>query len=288
MYKVTSRGLVGYSLLVCWRMRWLPVPEGAVISRLRDGRAIKCRLSDKTQRTMFLGLFEPSETNLYQQLLTQGDTFIDIGAHIGWYSTIASRIVGNGQVVAFEPYATNVCPLKDNLTLNHCSNVLVLEIALGDQEGTISLASSDGDSGSVTALPWAHEGSYEVPLAKLDEVEVPVDLRSAALIKIDVEGWEAHVIRGGQRTISGAKRVLIEINRSALKKAGSSQEEIFELLRGAGFTNFFHIVEGGLRRFTSSEVSNVLATRQADRIGLNSRIGSVLGQRSSSHLRLNK
>ena len=288
MYKVTSRSLVGYSLLVCWRFGWLPVPHGVVIASLRDGRAIKCQLSDRTQRTMYLGVFEPSETILFKELLAQGDTFIDIGAHIGWYTTIGSKLVGNGNVVAFEPYKSNVLPLKENLTLNNCANVVVLEVALGDQEGTLTLASSDGDSGSVTALPWAHDGRSQVPLVALDEVIVDVDIRSAALIKIDVEGWEAHVIRGGGRTMSGAKRVLVEINRPALEKAGSSQEEIFDLLRGAGFTNFLHVVEGGLRRFTSNEVSNVLATRSTDRIGINSRKAWGIGRRFSSHLRLNQ
>jgi FkbM family methyltransferase len=237
---------------------------------------------------MYLGIFEPSETILFKELLAQGDTFIDIGAHIGWYTTIGSKLVGNGNVVAFEPYKTNALTLKENLTLNNCTNVLVLEVALGDQEGTLALASSDGDSGSVTALPWAHDGRSQVPLVALDEVIVDVDIRSAALIKIDVEGWEAHVIRGGERTVSGAKRVLVEINRPALEKAGSSQEEIFDLLRGAGFTNFLHVVEGGLRRFTSKEVSNVLATRSTDRIGINSRKAWVMGRRSTSHLRLNQ
>ena len=263
------------------------MPHIVVTTSLRDGRAMKCRLTDGTQRTMYLGLFEPSETLLVKELLAPGDLFIDIGAHIGWYSTIGSKLVGDGKVVAFEPYEANALSLKENLSANNCSNVLVVQAALGEQAGTVTLGSIGGDSGSVTALPWAHDGRTEVPLVALDEVHVDVNLSSAALIKIDVEGWEAFVIRGGEKTLSGARRVIIEINRPALEKAGSSQAEIFNLLRNSGFTNFLHIVEGGLRRFTSNEVCNVLATRSTDRIGTNHQNEWGLSRRSSSHLRLN-
>ena len=61
---------------------------------LRDGRRLQCQLADRTQRTMYFGLFEPRETRLLAELLNSGDTFIDVGAHIGWFTTVAARYVG--------------------------------------------------------------------------------------------------------------------------------------------------------------------------------------------------
>lgn len=283
-YRLFSRSLPGYPLLLCWRREWIAAPRGDGTASLRDGRILTCRLTDRTQRTMYLGLFEPAETRLVKELLVAGDLFIDIGAHIGWYTTIASSLVQEGKVIAFEPYPENASSLKENLRLNHCLNVQVVETALGEESGTTTIASSGGDSGSVTALPWAQEGRSEVPITTLDDVDLNTGIGPAALVKMDVEGWEGHVIRGATKTLSRAKRVLLEINRPALAEAGSSQEEIFDLLRRCGFSSFFHVTEGGFRRFSSDAVSNVLATRALDPIASVSGTGQGLSRRTMRHL----
>lgn len=208
---------------------------------------------------MYLGLFEPCETRLLRKLLDSGDTFIDVGAHIGWFTIVAARSVGaSGQVIACEPYPSNAAMLKGNLARNGCSNVRVVEAALGSQQGTIAVATA-GDSGAVTALDWARDGRAEVPMMTLDDIAA--DLAAVTLIKVDVEGWEAQVLRGGAKTLSQTEYVLIEINPPALRKAGSSPGEVFGLLRGAGFTKFVTVAESGFRRLHRSAVSNALAMR---------------------------
>jgi FkbM family methyltransferase len=259
-YYVATLPVVGYSLLVCWHRGWLPAPRKHVTAYLRDGRHLRCQLWDRTQRTMYLGLFEPSETRILRELLNPGDTFIDVGAHIGWFTTIASKGVGDsGQVFAFEPYTSNAAILKENLAYNDCTNVRLVQVALGSQPGTLTLARGGEDSGGVTALDWASDGRLEVPVTTLDEAAA--DVGPITLMKVDVEGWEAHVLRGGARTLARTKYVLIELNRPALVKAKSSPEELFDLLRSAGFAKFLPVVQSGLRRLHRSDVSNVLATR---------------------------
>jgi FkbM family methyltransferase len=260
LYRVAAVPLVGYPLLLCWQKGWLPKPRSDATALLRDGRILQCQLADRTQRTMYLGLFEPGETRLLGRLLDRGDTFIDVGAHIGWFTTAAARCVGEaGQIVACEPYPSNAAMLKGNLALNDCKNVRVVEAALGSRPGTITLARAGGDSGGVTALDWARDGRVEVPMTTLDEIAS--HLSAVALMKVDVEGWEAHVLRGAAKTLSQTENVLIEINPAALRKAGSSPGEVFDLLRRAGFTRFIPVGEGGLRRLHRSAVSNALATR---------------------------
>jgi FkbM family methyltransferase len=261
-YRVAAIPLVGYPLLLCWKKGWIPNPGGCATALLKDGRRLRCQLADRTQRTMYLGLFEPRETRLLGRLLECGDTFIDVGAHIGWFATMASRCVRErGHVVACEPYPSNAAMLKVNLALNGCRNVRVVEAAASSRPGTIALAGSGGDSGSVTALSWAREGRVQVPATTLDEIVG--DVSRVALMKVDVEGWEAHVLRGADQTLSHTERVLIEINPEALRKAESSADEVFGLLRRAGFTNITPVVQGGLRRLHRSAVSNALATRSA-------------------------
>ncbi len=259
-YRLATIPAIGYSLLLCWQKGWLPTPAGFRQARLRDGRRLRCQLSDRTQRTMFLGLFEPSETDLVADLLGPGDTFIDVGAHIGWFSTLASTIVHpSGHVIACEPYPTNAAALRENLTLNGATNVQVAEMALGSEIGVLCLAMA-GDSGDVTALDWARKGRVEVAMTTLDEIAA--DTASVKLLKMDVEGWEAHVLKGGSKTLARTGNVMIEINRPALKEASASPDEIFDLLRQAGFNNFRVLPQTGLRRLSRSDgVTNILATR---------------------------
>jgi FkbM family methyltransferase len=259
-YRVATTPVVGYTLILLWQKGVLPKPRGEATARLKDGRRLQCLLADKTQRTMYLGLFEPDETRLLADLLGPGDSCIDVGAHIGWFTTLAAGLVGaSGQVVACEPYPSNLILLQKNLDQNGCRNVRLVATALGSRLGTLSLAAGAGDSGAVTALDWAHDGRVEVPMTTLDDISG--DLGDIALIKMDVEGWEAQILAGAEETLARTRHVLIEINRPALKKAGSSEEDLFDLLRRAGFTRFHPVTPGGLRRFQRSVVGNVLATR---------------------------
>jgi FkbM family methyltransferase len=261
LYRIMTMPPVGYALLACWRSGWLPRPRRDALAVLKDGRRLQCRLADRTQRTMYLDLFEPAETRLMKELLRPGATFIDVGAHIGWFTTAGSRCVGEaGTVIACEPYPANAAMLTGNLARNECANVQLVQAAVGSQRGSLVLAAVGGDSGAVTALDWAQDGRVEVAVLTLDELAAA--LGPVTLLKVDVEGWEAHVLKGAVETLPRTEYVLIEINRTALKRAGSSPEEIFGLLRQAGFTGIVPIAEPGLRRLRRGPVSNALAVRR--------------------------
>jgi len=251
---------VGYPLLLSWQKGWIRPPQGISEVRLKDGRTLRCDLADSTQRTMALGLFEPAETRLVTELLQPGDTFIDVGAHIGWFATIAARQVGSdGAVIACEPYPANAAALKENLALNNAQNVRLVETALGSQPGELSLAPA-GDSGGITALDWGQGERVTASVTTLDEVAAGMPI--ITVLKTDVEGWEPHVLRGGSAALQRTKYVLIEINKPALKKAGSSADELYSLLRDAGFATFSPVAPRGIRRLLpDDQLFNVLARR---------------------------
>jgi FkbM family methyltransferase len=249
---------VGYALLLSWQKGWLRTPQDIAQVRLRNGRALCCDLSDSTQRTMALGLFEPAETRVVSEFLKPGDTFIDVGAHIGWFTTIASRRVGaDGAIIACEPYPPNAAALKRNLALNNVQNVRLVEMALGSEPGELSLGQGT-DSGSITALDWGQGERTTAAMTTLDKVAAEVP--AVTLLKMDVEGWEPHVLRGGTATLRRTKNVLFEVNKPALKSAGSSADELYSLLREAGFTTFAPVAQHGLRRLLpNDQLFNVLA-----------------------------
>jgi len=251
---------VDYALLLSWQRGWLPAPQDTAEVWLKNGGTLRCDRSDSTQRTMALGLFEPAETRLVAELLSPGDTFVDVGAHIGWFTTIASRQVGaNGTVIACEPYPANATALKENLALNNAKNVRLVEMALGSEPGELSLAPGN-DSGSITALDYGQGERTTAKVTTLDEVAAAVP--AVTLLKMDVEGWEPHVMRGGQATLRRTRNVLFEVNKPALRTAGSSEDELYGLLREAGFTTFTPVAQRGLRRLLpNDQLYNVLAGR---------------------------
>ena len=222
---------------MAWRRGWLPVPRVHVRSRQADGTILRCDLADRTQRAMWLGGFEREESMLVTRLLGDGMTFVDVGAHIGWFTMLAGAAVGPaGRVFAFEAFPPNVVGLRTNVELNHLKSVKVYAVAASDQPGILELGIQAGsDTGSVTAGPRAAVGIVAVGAVKLDDV-LPADVL-VHLMKIDVEGLELSVLRGANEVLGRTQAVLIEVNRGALRANGTDAEEVVRALDAHGLVH---------------------------------------------------
>ncbi len=89
-----------------------------------------------TRSSFFFGTYEPAQTALFCKVVKPGDVVYDVGAHFGYYTLLASKLVGTeGRVLAFEPSPPNLARLYRHIELNRCSNVQVLELAVSDREG---------------------------------------------------------------------------------------------------------------------------------------------------------
>src|SRR5437764_1145672 len=93
--------------------------------------------------------YEPAITMLLASDLTEGDVFVDVGAHIGYFTILAAGLVGStGKVLAFEPEPTNYEQLLRHIKLNDLSNVVVFNWAVGDHPGVVDLyVNRDNDGG---------------------------------------------------------------------------------------------------------------------------------------------
>lgn len=90
-------------------------------------------------RTLAAGLYEPSVARLFENILGEGMTMVDLGANIGYYTLLASRLVGrSGRVYAFEPDPENHQYLLRNIVANGCRNVTVVEKAVYNITGTMT------------------------------------------------------------------------------------------------------------------------------------------------------
>src|SRR6266849_3549362 len=106
------------------------------VVRLRPGFEMRLDPADPFTVVWLLGVWEPSVTQFIQGLLGPGAGFVDVGAHQGYYSLLASRVVGpTGHVFAFEPESFNFSRLSENVALNNATNVTAIRQAVGDYTG---------------------------------------------------------------------------------------------------------------------------------------------------------
>jgi FkbM family methyltransferase len=151
----------------------------------------------------WLGRYEPAEVALFTSLVHAGATVFDVGAHVGYYTLLAARLVGaTGHVVAFEPNPRNLGYLRRHVLLNECANVRVIAAAVADVVGRATF--QEGVSGAEGAL--AAGGTIDVEVVALDAIAYGTSgIAPPSLLKIDVEGAEQRVLLGAERLLAEGK-----------------------------------------------------------------------------------
>jgi FkbM family methyltransferase len=151
----------------------------------------------------------------------------DIGAHVGFYTLLASKLVGvRGRVIAFEPLPRNLYFLKEHLRLNGCSNVTVIAAAVGDTPGVIGFEEEPSSSmGRVSSA-----GNLRVSMVTLDDLTGKGDIPPPNYVKIDIEGAE-------MKALDGARRLFTEFRPTIFLSTHGTQEhsDCCEFLRSHGY-----------------------------------------------------
>jgi len=143
------------------------------------------------------GIYEPEVSSYITKNLQIGENFIDIGANNGYYSILAADLVGpNGKVISVEPNPKAFQRLLHNIKINNPSNIIPLNVALSDHEGFATLYSNnDSDDGSASlAKGFQIRPLMQVELKRFDQLFKDENIN---MIKMDVEGAEIVIIRGG-------------------------------------------------------------------------------------------
>lgn len=182
------------------------------------------------------GGWEPGQTALLGERLTPGMTVIDGGAHVGYFTCQAARLVGpRGLVLAFEPAPRNYELLKANIWRNGFTNVVSFPWALGREAGFAPLTLSKTNTGD-HRLHGSNGGETTlVRVAALDDVlavRPPVDV-----VKLDVQGSEEAALRGMADVLAGSPTVLVlvELSPADARAAGSEPRALLEYYRSLGF-----------------------------------------------------
>jgi FkbM family methyltransferase len=203
------------------------VPAMTPLPILSGPLAGKRWLSTSATHGCWLGTYERELQQHLIRTLKPGDCFFDVGANVGFFSLLASVLVGPaGRVVAFEPLPRNTELLRANLGLNAVTNVAVVEAAVAETAGTTVFAIAGSPSmGSMDAAQ-----GIEVPVVGLDELVEAGEVPIPAAIKMDVEGAESRALAGARKTLETHHPTIF------LSTHGYRQhEECLNLLAGLGY-----------------------------------------------------
>jgi FkbM family methyltransferase len=200
---------------------------------------------------LLTGDFESDEILFVRKYLKPGMNVMDIGAHHGLYTLLASKCVGlNGRVIAFEPSARERKQLRRNLRLNNCSNVEVEPYALGNKRATTEIYLVDGGEDGCNSLraPIVKGTTRRVPVEvfTLDDIMAKNDRPAIDFIKLDVEGAEWDVLRGGTELLQNHPRpvLMVEVYDIRTEPWGYRAEEIVQFLAGLCF-RWFELLNDG-------------------------------------------
>ena len=233
---------------------------------------------------LITGSYERETTELVEQLVKPGMTVLDVGAHVGYYTKLCSKRVGNaGRVIAFEPHPLTFSVLCKNVQAFR--NVTPVQVAVADQEGTACLYDCLLGPGSASLrydeyrrdryrdlsgrevaprvlkdLPVA---SYTVETTTVDSYLAEAHIEQVDFIKMDIEGAEISAIRGMERAIQSSRclSLIMEFNPRALQSFGVDLAKALGELREVGFSRVMAIEDNG--RLTEVE-NNDMATQLAN------------------------
>jgi FkbM family methyltransferase len=201
----------------------------------------------------WLGSYEPVKQQRIAEALQPGDVFYDVGANVGFYTLLASRVVGpSGLVVAFEPLPRNLVFLRRHVQLNRCGNVKVVEAAVSRLTGTKRFdPGTDPSSGRLS-----DEGAIEVRTVALDDlVTDDKQLPPPSVIKMDIEGGEVLALQGAMRVLAEYRPTIFlsshghDIHIECVQRLNDLGYEV-EGLDGGSVDETWEIVANGVRRRT--------------------------------------
>jgi FkbM family methyltransferase len=225
-----------------YRRAWIRAGRNQ-LARTKFGAKIYCDLRDLIPSMIFhFGLWEPDVSHFVSRCLSEGDLFVDVGANLGYYSLLASKIVGEtGTVVAIEASPRIFARLQRNLKANRSHNVRAVNAAVTAEAGCVTIYSGPAQNSGATSIlkKWRNgEAEAIVTALPLNQILTERECKRVALIKIDVEGAEEPILSQFLSSIecySPDAAIVVEYGSSEAETASNS---IFSEFIAKGFSAY--------------------------------------------------
>ncbi len=222
----------GKNRLELWLEARVPLPERQVGTDFPDGFRLDLDPASRFERSLFFWNAEQDTYEFLKRSLRLGMIFYDCGANIGFYTLVASKLVGaSGRVLAFEPAPTTFARLSANVRANAATNVSIWHVALGAKEGRATIYQPRGESHGLNTLASGGSVVGECRLTSLDSLVSRETLPAPNIIKVDVEGSELALLRGAQSLLRHWPAILVvELSRATMRPFGYQPEEVVRFL----------------------------------------------------------
>lgn len=227
------------------------LPE-KVLAKTKDGRKLYVALSDWAGETIyFQGKHEDFSAGLFAEHIKKGFVCLDVGANIGWHTTLMSRLAGKpGEVHAFEPVPTTFAELSKNVSLNaEGARVFLNNFCLGDQAGTTEIhLFSDLPCGHASLAEKNGENtiSFTTEVKTLDFYLENKNINRVDFIKVDIEGAEMLFLEGARSVFaqkSGAPIIYMEMALETSKAFGYLPGDLITFIKNQAGYRFYKVDE---------------------------------------------
>jgi FkbM family methyltransferase len=227
------------------------LPE-KVIADVKDGRKLSVVFSDWAGESIFFfGEHETYLCEIFREYIRPGDVCLDVGANIGWYTTLFAGLVGAaGQVHAFEPVPETFAELKKNIELNNSpENVFLNDFGLGDEKRETEIYMlKDLSCGHASLAARENQVSMAFPVSinTLDWYLREKNIKRVDFIKVDIEGAELMFLKGAGTVFdqTGKPPVLfMEVALDTLINFGLKPNDLIVYLKKKANYKFFSVDE---------------------------------------------
>lgn len=182
----------------------------------------------------YAGSFEPDTVSILEKRIRPGYVVLDIGANIGAHTFAMARLTGStGRVIAFEPTPWAFGRLKDNAALNSFGNITIENLGLSDRCHQ-SRGPAFETRYRLDGVPEA--GTQDTVFTTLDNYCHEHGIERVNFIKMDVDGFESRILRGGQELLARCRPAMVfELGPDYIAKAGDRVEDLLGMLHGLGY-----------------------------------------------------
>lgn len=203
------------------------IPPGTQVRILQGTLRGKRWIAGSSNHGCWLGSYELEKQKLFEAEVQKGGVVFDVGANVGFYTMLASVLVGpSGKVFAFEPVPRNIELLKKHLRLNRISNATVIEKAVSDTNGQACF--NDSTNTSMGHLDVS--GGLNVLTVSIDSLISEGSVAPPNYMKIDVEGAEFLVLSGARATLIEHHPIIFLATHGA-----EVHQQCCELLKSLGY-----------------------------------------------------
>jgi FkbM family methyltransferase len=259
-----GRGIENYPFMIRLHERFMSLSQSKYI----DINGYKLYASKGDMPLLqYYGCYEPITTNLLSKIIKKGDSVVDVGANVGYYTLLFSNLVGpSGKVYAFEPDPINFDHLKKNIELNKATNIIAEQKAVSSHSGIVKLFLHGTDNVSHTIVKDVYKGSKCIDVESVILHEY-FDGINIDFVKIDAEGADDEIIYSMIKGLFNTK-ILFEYNPDILSKKSKYPTKLLDYLFNLNYRltvidekNKTTKAIMRIDKYSSNEVVNILCER---------------------------